>query len=127
MTVLRVLFVDDEPHLLSALRRMLFTERGRWSMQFATGGHEALALLKHEPVDVIVTDMRMPGMDGLALLREVERLYPRTERIVLSGSTEAEAPVRARGVAHEFLNKPCAPERLIAAIERAGVTSAAGL
>jgi YesN/AraC family two-component response regulator len=115
----RVLFVDDEPSLLSALRRMLFTQRDRWSMAFASGGQEALELMAREPFDLIVTDMRMPGMNGVALLREVQRLYPATERIVLSGYAEAEATSDALGVARQFLTKPCDPETLIRAIEHA--------
>jgi len=118
-TKARVLFVDDEPSLLAALRRMLFGQRDRWSLAFASGGHEALDLLAREPADVVVTDMRMPGMDGVTLLREVERLYPRTQRIVLSGYAEAEATASALGVARQFLTKPCAPESLIHAIDQA--------
>lgn len=120
---LRVLFVDDEPSLLSALRRMLFSQRDRWSMQFAGSGPEALQMMQAQPVDVIVTDMRMPGMDGLALLREVQRLYPATERLVLSGYAEAEAMDGALGLAREFLSKPCEPDELIAAVDRAGSAS----
>jgi CheY-like chemotaxis protein len=65
---LRILFVDDEPHLLDGLRRSLRPMCKEWNPSFAAGGEEALAVLAREPFNVIVTDMRMPGMDGTALL-----------------------------------------------------------
>jgi DNA-binding NtrC family response regulator len=115
----RVLFVDDEPNLLSALRRMLFPQRQRWAMSFAVGGDAALEAMRDEPFDVIVTDMRMPGMDGAALLRETARRYPETARLVLSGYADASATVSASELARETLSKPCEPDVLIGAIERA--------
>lgn len=75
--------------------------------------------MAQEPFDVIVTDMHMPGLDGLTLLREVQRLYPRTERLVLSGYAEAEAIAGTIGLVREFLSKPCEPAELIGAIQRA--------
>src|SRR5438270_12315894 len=114
-----VLSVDDEPSLLAALRRVLFTQRDRWHMQFATCGQQALELMLAEPFDVVITDMRMPGMDGAELLREVQRLYPATARIVLSGYAEAEATSSALSLASQFLTKPCDPDVLIEAIDRA--------
>jgi DNA-binding NtrC family response regulator len=120
----RVLFVDDEPRLLSALRRMLMPEKHRWAMSFVEGGASALDLLQREPFDIVISDMRMPDMDGAALLREVQRLYPRTYRMVLSGYAEAEATSRVREVAQRFLSKPCDPADLILAIEQ-GCSAAA--
>jgi DNA-binding NtrC family response regulator len=112
-----VLFVDDEPSLLSALRRMLMPQRERWAMSFVDGGVSALELLERDAIDVVVSDMRMPGMDGSTLLREIQRLYPRVYRIVLSGYTEAEARSSVEHVAQRFLTKPCDPSDLISAIE----------
>ncbi len=67
----RIVFVDDEPRVLEGLQRMLRGERHRWQMSFAVGGPAALETLATEPFDVIVTDMRMPIMDGAMLLKEV--------------------------------------------------------
>jgi DNA-binding NtrC family response regulator len=114
----RILFVDDEPHMLSALRRMLMPQRARWAMTFVEGGMRALEALERESFDVLISDMRMPGMDGAALLSEVQRLYPRTYRMVLSGYAEAAATTKVMQVAQRFLNKPCDPSDLIAAIEQ---------
>ncbi|HXX17764.1 MAG TPA: response regulator, partial [Candidatus Acidoferrum sp.] len=114
----RVLFVDDEPKILDGLRRMLRPQRLVWDVAFAPGGAEALAVLEGGAFDVIVSDMRMPGMDGAALLRVVSEKYPHILRIVLSGYTELESTYRAVPFAHQFLLKPCDTETLISAIER---------
>jgi len=114
-----ILFVDDEPMLLEGLQRSLRSRRKDWDMLFAAGGEAALAILKSTRVDVVVTDMRMPGMDGATLLHEVRDKFPGAMRIVLSGHFEVEAGLRAIPVAHQFLAKPCDPERLQAAITRA--------
>jgi YesN/AraC family two-component response regulator len=84
-----ILFVDDEPNLIDGLRRMLRSFRQRWNIAFATSGSEALELMSQRPFDVIVSDMRMPGMDGRQLLEEVEKRHPQTVRVVLSGSVGA--------------------------------------
>jgi HD-like signal output (HDOD) protein len=115
----RVLFVDDEPRILEGLRRMLRPQRHEWEMAFASGGEAALALLEASPYDVIVSDMRMPGLDGAALLSRVREQYPHMVRIVLSGHTELATALRVVPVAHQFLAKPCDAEMLRVAIERA--------
>ena len=114
----RILFVDDETHILDALRNRLRKHRAEWSMTFAGSGQEALAELEKAPFDVIVSDMRMPGMDGAALLQRVKEVYPTIARIVLSGHAEREAVVRALPVAHQYLAKPCDTEVLRTVIER---------
>jgi HD-like signal output (HDOD) protein len=113
-----ILFVDDEPMLLQGLQRMLRPHRKLWDMSFATSGAEALAALETKPFDAIVTDMRMPGMDGARLLELVRDRYPAIIRIVLSGYFEGETAMRAVPVAHQFLAKPCDPDKLRDAIER---------
>ncbi|MGA2813527.1 MAG: response regulator [Candidatus Acidiferrum sp.] len=115
----RILFVDDEVNILDGLKRMLRPMRGEWEMSFATGGEAALAILEASPCDVIVTDMRMPEMDGAALLEKVRERHPGVFRIILSGYTELQASLRAVPVAHQFLMKPCEPEALRAGIARA--------
>jgi putative nucleotidyltransferase with HDIG domain len=121
----RILFVDDEPKLLEGLQRMLRGQRRVWDMQFAVGAIEALAILETSPVDVVVTDMRMPGMDGAELLKCIHLKYPGIMRIILSGQFDAEAGMRAVPVAHQFLVKPCDPEKLKAVIERSSLLSSA--
>ncbi|HEX5229023.1 MAG TPA: response regulator, partial [Bryobacteraceae bacterium] len=114
----RVLFVDDEPKILEGLQRMLRPCRNQWEMAFATSGKEALRILAADTYDVIVTDMRMPEMDGAQLLRLVREQHPGIVRIVLSGQFEAEAAMRVVQAAHQFLTKPCDAAKLQAVIER---------
>lgn len=90
-----------------------------WHMEFACGGHEALKLLESSIFDVIIADMRMPGMDGTALLTEVARLYPQMVRMVLSGTWERGLRVQAAMVAHQYLSKPCDAHVLQLTLERA--------
>jgi len=116
---MKIIFVDDEPMILQGIERMLFDMSDEWEMRFVESGAEALVSLEKDSADVIVTDMRMPGMDGAALLQEVHKLFPAMVRIVLSGHTELEAALRAVPVAHQFLAKPCQPEILKSVIERA--------
>lgn len=114
-----ILFVDDEKGVLDGLRRSLYGQRDEWTLMFAVGGEEALAILERQAVDVVVTDMRMPGMDGAALLDRVRKLHPEAARIVLSGFSEREAIFRTIGPAHQYYVKPCQPQMLMEAIRRA--------
>jgi len=115
----RILFVDDEPQILEGLRHRLHKQRKQWDMLFAESGFAALELLAKEPVDVIITDMRMPHMDGATLLKKVQEKYPSVVRIVLSGHAELETALRAVPVAHQFLNKPSEPGVIENVVERA--------
>ena len=108
----RILFVDDEPNVLHGLQRMLRPMRDQWQMDFVGGAMEALEFLERQTVDVVVTDMRMPGMDGVALLERLVERHPRIVRIVLSGHAERESLMRAAAVAHQYLSKPCDPDVL---------------
>jgi HD-like signal output (HDOD) protein len=112
-----ILFVDDEPMILQGLQRMLRPQSKLWDMSFATSGADALAMLETKPFDAIVTDMRMPGMDGARLLELVRERHPAVIRIVLSGFFDTEAAMRAVPVAHQFLAKPCDPGKLRDALE----------
>ncbi len=115
----RVLFVDDESKILDGLRRMLHAMRRSWETRFAIGGQAALEELAEWQPDVVVTDMRMPGIDGAALLEQVARRWPAVIRMVLSGQTDDEAAARAIPVAHQFIMKPCAGPVLCSIIDRA--------
>ncbi len=120
----RILFVDDETGVLDGLRRMLRPHRKEWDMEFASGPEVALEMMQATPFDVIVSDMRMPGMDGAALLEVVREKYPSMLRIILSGYTDLQASLRAVPVAHQFLLKPCDPESLRSGILRSTALSA---
>ena len=113
-----VLFVDDEPKVLGGLRRTLYPERNRWVARFASGAAEATALMRAEQIDVIVTDMRMPGEDGVELLEIVAKGHPGTTRLVLSGQSDSERSLRAARIAHQFLAKPIATQQLLGTIAR---------
>ncbi len=115
----KILFVDDEPEILSGLKNLLRRRRRQWKMSFALGGAEALSRLAEERFDVVVSDMRMPHIDGVAVLTEVHKRYPETARIVLSGFSDQEMALRATSVAHQFLSKPCEGETLANVIQRA--------
>jgi CheY-like chemotaxis protein len=122
--VKRILFVDDELRVLSGLRRQLHGRRSVWEMQFVDGGPAALAELTRAvaagaPYDVIVSDMRMPGMDGAQLLARVSTEFPHTGRLVLSGHADPDRMQLARSCAHRYLQKPCPPETLEAEISAA--------
>lgn len=116
---LRILFVDDEPMVLDGLRRSLRFLRTEWSMEFARSGPEALTRMEAAPFDVLVTDMRMPGMNGIELLREVLQRHPETVRLVLSGHADEQWILEGVGLVHQYLAKPCDPESLRSAIHRA--------
>jgi HD-like signal output (HDOD) protein len=109
--------VDDEPRVLDGLRRMLRGQRNRWEMSFAGGGAEALAVLGERHCDVVVSDFRMPEIDGAALLEKVRSMSPDTARIILSGQTSADNVMRVMTLAHQFLNKPATSDEIIEAIE----------
>lgn len=115
----RILFVDDEPMVLTGLQRSLRPMRSEWEMVFAPGGNEALAAMDLQPFDIIVTDMRMPGMDGAQLLEEVQRRSPHTLRMVLSGQSDRETILRSVNPAHQFISKPCEGEELKSRLIRA--------
>lgn len=117
----RILFVDDEPNILSGLQRMLRGMRDQWDLAFAEGGEQALSMMAERTFDVIVTDMRMPAMSGADLLREVQARHPAVVRIVLSGHAEKELITQCVGVAHQFISKPCDPDELKALIANASV------
>jgi len=93
--------------------------RGDWKMDFSESGDEALQCLRQQSFDAVVSDMRMPGMDGAELLRHVKQNYPRIARIILSGQSSQEAMLRTLGPAHLYLSKPCNPETLRSAIKDA--------
>jgi HD-like signal output (HDOD) protein/CheY-like chemotaxis protein len=113
------MFVDDEVSILSALRRSLYTHRGRWDMRFVGSAAEAISMMERDPVDVVIADFRMPGMDGGQLLTVIRERWPDTARLMLSGHTEEEDLLHMVTVAQRFLDKPCERNVLVDAIESA--------
>lgn len=116
MTPPGVLFVDDDEGVLAGLRTSLRKLRREYTFSFARGGAEALAVLEAEPVQVVVTDMRMPGMNGVELLRQVKAGHPEIVRIVLSGEADQSLVMQAIPVTHRWLTKPCPHEYLVDAL-----------
>jgi DNA-binding NtrC family response regulator len=120
-----ILCVDDEPRVTEGLALLL---RRDYRAVTAAGGQAALEKIKEVGAPaVILSDMRMPGMDGTSLLKAVKRLYPETTRILLTGEPGRDAAISAinEGQIFRFLTKPCAPDKVLAAIE-AGVTHPPG-
>ena len=115
---LKVLFVDDDESILSGLRRSMRRYADRCDSLFATSAAEGLDILAAQPVDVVVSDMRMPLQDGADFLSKVRENYPATVRIILSGYAAQDSIMRTVGPAHLYLAKPCAPEMLLAAVTR---------
>jgi HD-like signal output (HDOD) protein len=114
-----VLFVDDEPLVLQGLQRMLRAERHNWTMRFVRSGAEALQVLEREAFDAVVSDLRMPGMDGAELLTTVMDRHPHMVRIVLSGEMDRDLTFKTVHCAHQYLTKPCDADTLKATLTRA--------
>jgi HD-like signal output (HDOD) protein len=114
-----VLFVDDEPRVLAGLRRMLRSRQGTWDMRFVDSATAALEPMAREPIAAVVSDFRMPGLDGGELLAEVRRHHPGAARLILSGHTAEKDLMRLVTMAHQFLTKPCDAETLVLAVEAA--------
>lgn len=108
----RILFVDDEPMVLRGLQRTLRKMRESWDMAFASSAQEALAILDNNPMDVIISDMKMPEMDGTQLLAQVKQRHPHVVRLILSGHVEQETTIKSVRFAHQCLSKPCDVEVL---------------
>jgi HD-like signal output (HDOD) protein len=115
----RLLFVDDDAMVLNGLRRSLHGMRQEWDMQFVDNAAAALETLEKEPYDAIISDMRMPMMDGADLLDQVKQRYPNMVRMILSGQSSREAVYRSIAPAHQFLSKPCDPQELVSRLSQA--------
>ncbi|QJB57184.1 response regulator [Pseudodesulfovibrio sp. zrk46] len=115
----QIMFVDDEPNVLSALKRMLRSKHNEWDMTFVESGQKALEAMEHAEFDVVVSDIRMPGMDGADLLSRVKSLSPTTIRIALSGQVDLNEVIRSIKAVHQYISKPCESDELIEKIEGA--------
>ena len=112
----RLLLVDDEPIILELLQRQLDL-RG-FTTKIATSGHEALDTLSSFPIDIVVTDIKMPGMDGMELLKNVRKNYPDQEIIMVTGHGDMDTALEAMRLgAYNFLTKPVGVSELVATLD----------
>jgi HD-like signal output (HDOD) protein/ActR/RegA family two-component response regulator len=116
----RILFVDDDPLLLELYAVAMEKESDRWEINSAENGTRALAILAAKKFDVVVSDMRMPGMDGVELMREVRNLHPHTSRIIISALGDQEEIARGLESTHQFLAKPVRTKELFDILSRIG-------
>ncbi len=114
-----ILFVDDEPNVLKAIKRLFNNEP--WRLLFANGGGEALTLLAQEPVDMVVSDVRMPNMDGIERLTQVRQQDPSIVRILLTGYSTIDSVTRAHndGISQQTISKPWNSKDLLAILRSA--------
>ena len=117
----RILFVDDEPNVLSGLRRALRARDAVWEMHFVSRPEEAVALQRELPFDVVVTDMRMPVMSGVEMIVAMRRLADHTSYILLTGTADLSGAIDAinRAAVFRFYTKPYSPVLLMEGIETA--------
>src|SRR6202167_6032092 len=113
-----ILFVDDDRDLLDSLRARLYKHRHDWDMKFVVSGDQAIAALEQQPFDLVVSDVRMPGMDGGQLLTVVKQRWPTAMRIIVSGYSDPVQAVRLTSLAHQYVSKPCDGRELENIIER---------
>jgi HD-like signal output (HDOD) protein len=113
-----ILFVDDDRDLLDSVRARLYKHRHDWNMQFVVSGDEAIAAMEKHRFDLVVSDVRMPGMDGGQLLTVVKQRWPNAMRIIVSGYSDPVQAVRLTSLAHQYVAKPCDGRELENIIER---------
>ena len=114
----KILFVDDETTLIRVLKMGLRHMAGEWDTYFAESGEQGLAMIQEQAFDVIVTDMRMSGINGAQLLNHVHRRHPQTVRIIMSGYSDLRDVVDCVGLTHQFLAKPCTLENLKSCLKK---------
>jgi DNA-binding NtrC family response regulator len=114
----RILLVDDEERFRTNLQKMLGAHG--LMVNSKSSGQEALEELKRQGYDVIVLDIRMPGMDGLATLKEIKQINPEVEVIILSGHASMDAAMEINRLGgYDYLMKPCPLEDLLLKIDAA--------
>jgi len=112
----RILFVDDESNVLSGIKRHVKVMQDEWHVSFATSAKQALEIIALKPVDVLVTDIRMPGMNGVELIQKVQESYPSTIPIAVSGYCSTSDAVSLLKSGIRFFSKPCDIEKLVSLI-----------
>jgi HD-like signal output (HDOD) protein len=115
-----ILFVDDDPLLLEFYSIMMEQLDEDWEIVNAGSGAQALEIMATRKFDVVASDMRMPGMNGIELMRQIRQLYPQTSRIIISGLDDQEKIARSLETTHQFLSKPIRPGELFGTVSRIG-------
>ncbi|MFO7812514.1 MAG: response regulator [Pelovirga sp.] len=115
---LSVMFIDDEKPILNSLKRILHPVSDDWKVTYADSAEGALIALKIVPVDAIVVDMCMPGMNGFELLNVISEQYPDMVRVMMTGRTEYEIYRNGREISHYFLWKPVKAEAIKTLLQR---------
>lgn len=109
----KIIFVDDDPMLLASTRRQLRRKLDGCVMEFYEKATDALASMETSPANIVLSDLRMPGMDGAELLSIIAEKYPETIRLAWTGQSELERLKRVCGIAHQVFSKPCPTQTLI--------------
>ncbi len=103
----KILFVDDSQLILDAMKRRFTSIKIEWDIVFCSSAIKALELMEHTPYLIVFTDLQMPGMDGLELLKTIKERHPDTVRIIISGDTDNEVILKTYDCVQQFLTKPC--------------------
>ena len=109
----RIIFVDDDPMLLASTRRQLRRKLPDCELLFFEKASEALESMATEPADVVLSDLRMPEIDGAELLSRVAELYPDTIRLAWTGQSELKQLNKVFETAHQIFSKPCPTDALL--------------
>jgi HD-like signal output (HDOD) protein/ActR/RegA family two-component response regulator len=120
----RILFVEDNALLRQMYLAMMEDETESWETEGASDAKQALQQMSRKPFDVVVSDLRMPGMDGIELMRAVRQLYPRSSRIIVSGLSDQAEIAQSLDSTHQFLAKPFDVKTLKATLLRLGALDA---
>lgn len=116
--MIKIFFVEDDPVVMSNMRRSLSIMRRCWDMKFFLSAEDAVLSMADNPLDVLVTDMNMPGMNGDELLALTQYQHPRVVRVLMADRNDVDATTRSAGVAHCIIAKPCDPAELGMAVQR---------
>ncbi|QJB55917.1 response regulator [Pseudodesulfovibrio sp. zrk46] len=114
----RILFVDEDQNILDSFRAMLHVKRKDWKGSYASCANGGLELLGNEEFDVVVSDLRIPCLDGMEFLDKVRKVQPNAIRVVLSGYSDMQQLLNTTKYAHQFLSKPCSTNVLLDSIQR---------
>ncbi|WP_320174762.1 response regulator [Maridesulfovibrio sp.] len=114
----KILFIDDDKNILDSFRATMHSLRKEWKSYFASTGQEALKKLGKAEFDIVISDTKMPDMDGSELLHKVAEIQPDTIRITLSGHSDMQSLLKSAKHTHQFLSKPCNTEILIGTIRK---------